>query len=199
MLHLKEFVLLKQQNVIFTHKRHDMQKYVDQLIESIREAGWRVKPPHELWDHADLDSELELEDMAYVEKYIYGEEKPMAEITGIDPTELPPPEKLTIKQRALLAEELEKLLLIKNFVPDFPAKLPFHLRYPHLRELWEDSHVEVSFGENHIEFCDYNEDQCPFPGYCYTCKEVREQMEHDERTAKRSDEHQDGDDFEYPF
>lgn len=199
MLHLKEFVLLKQQSFIVTFKRHDMQKYVDQLIESIREAGWRVRPPHELWDHADLDSELELEDMAYVEQFVYGEEIPMAEITGIDPIELPPPEKLTIKQKAMLAKELEELLRIKNFIPDFPAKLPFHLRYSHIRELWNGEYVEMSFGETHLELCNFNEDHCPFPGYCDTCEEIREQMRYDERNSGKSDQQHHGDDFELPF
>ncbi len=176
-----------------------MKKYVDQLIEAIREAGWRMKPPHEIWDSVDLDSELELEDMAYVEKFVYGEELPMAEITGIDPDELPPPEKLSLKQQALLAGELEKLLRIKNFVPDFPDKLPDHLRYPHLRELWKDAYVEVSFGENHIEFCDFSEDHCPFPGYCDTCEEIREQMKYDEQCSKESDKRPPLDDSELPF
>jgi len=43
--------------------------------------------------------------------------------------------------------------------------------------------VPLSFGDNHIEFCDMNEDECPFPGYCNTCRDVAAQMKFDEETG----------------
>lgn len=43
--------------------------------------------------------------------------------------------------------------------------------------------MPLSFGENHIDFCDLNVDECPFPGYCNTCKEVAEQMKSDDDTG----------------
>ncbi len=158
-----------------------MQKYINQLLEDIRAASWNTRPPHEVWDDADPDYDVELEDISYVEKYMYGKKEPISEITGIDVMVLPPPEQLTDDQQSLLAEELEKLLLNYSFVLDFPEAFPLHMRYSFIWDFWSESHVALSFGTNHIEFCDYEEDQCPFPGYCNTCKEIAEQMKHDER------------------
>lgn len=159
-----------------------MQRYIEQLIGDIRQATWNMKPPHKLWEEseADPDDELELEDMSYVEQYIYGEKEPIAQITGIEQGQLPPPEKLTEEQQTLLVTELERLLQYFHFYLDFPVNYPVHLRYPFILKLWEEDHVPLSFGESHIEFCDYDEENCPFPGYCQNCKEYKEQLKYDE-------------------
>lgn len=175
-----------------------MQRYIEQLIEDIHKATWNMKPPHELWEEseADPDDELELEDMSYLEKYIYGDEVPISVITEIHHEQLPPAEKLTQELQALLAVELEKLLQYFHFHLDFPDDYPSHLRYAFIRKFWEEKHVALSFGENHIEFCDYEEEHCPFPGYCNTCKEVAGQMKFDEEQARRASQ---PDDEELPF
>ncbi len=166
-----------------------MNHYFSQLIDDIRKASWNLRPPHDLWvtSEANPDNELELEDMAYVEQYIYGEEEPIGEITGIDQELLPFPEELTEQEQALLATELEKLLEVFHFVLDFPETFPMHLRYPFIRDFWEESHVALSFGENHIEFCDYTENYCAFPGYCTSCAEIEAQLKFDEASGKSTD------------
>lgn len=165
-----------------------MQHYIEQLIDDLHQATWGMKPPHKMWEEseADPDEELELEDMSHVEQYLYGEKESIAQITGIEQGQLPPPEKLTEEQQTLLATELERLLQYFHFYLDFPKDYPVHLRYAFIRKFWEEEHVPLSFGENHIEFCDYDEANCPFPEYCNTCKEVAEQMKFDEQY-----EHQD--------
>lgn len=177
----------------------NMQNYINQLIKDLRKASWNVRPPRDIWDHADPDYEVELEDLSFVEKFVYGEEEPVSQITGIDAMLLPPPEKLTDDQKALLSVELEKLLLNHHFVLEFPERFPFHLRYPFIREFWNDQHVALSFGNNHIEFCDYEEEDCPFPGYCNTCKEIDQQMKHDEEILKQRGIDDVLDDDELPF
>ncbi len=166
-----------------------MNHYVSQLIDDIRMASWNLRPPHDLWvtSEANPDNELELEDMAYVEQYIYGEEEPIGEITGIDQELLPFPEELTTQEQALLATELEKLLEVFHFVLDFPETFPMHLRYPFIRDFWEESHVALSFGENHIEFCDCTENYCAFPGYCTSCAEIAAQLKFDEASGNETD------------
>lgn len=164
-----------------------MQRYLEQLIDDIHKATWGMKPPHEIWkeSEADPDDELELEDMAYVEKYVYGDKLPISTITGISQEQLPSLEKLKQEQQELLATELEKLLQYFHFYLDFPENYPEYLKYPFIRNFWSDEQVSLSFGENHIEFCDYDELNCPFPGYCTTCKEVAEEMKYDEESANR--------------
>ena len=160
-----------------------MERYIQQLINDIHQATYHVRPPHELWldSEADPQDELELEDMSHVEKYLYGEEEPISSITGIDFEALPPSEKLTKEQKELLATELERLLDFFHFYLDFPIDYPAHLRYPFIKDFWEESHVPMSFGTNHIEFCDYEREGCPFDGYCTTCDEVEAQMKFDEQ------------------
>lgn len=174
-----------------------MQRYIEQLIADIHQATWQIRPPREIWDHADTNSELEREDMEYVEKYIYGDKEPISSITGIDTEMLPVLEKLTQEQQALLAVELEKLLQHFNFYLDFPVNYPSNLRYPFIRNFWDREEVAVSFGENHIEFCSFEEEYCPFPGYCNTCKEVAQQMEFDNKIEKQGNP--DLDEDELPF
>jgi hypothetical protein len=166
-----------------------MERYLEQLIDDIHKATLRVIPPHPLWldTGANPDDEVELEDMSFAEKYMYGDEKSITEITGIDAETLPAPEKLTQEQQSLLAVELENLLQFFHFYLDFPAAYPACLRYSFIRNFWGESHVPISFGEDHIEFCDYDEENCPFPGYCSTCKEIAAQMEYDEKCALDKD------------
>ncbi len=164
-----------------------MQHYLEQLIDDLHKATWGMKPPHKIWENseADPDDELELDDMSHVEKYLYGDAIPISGITGIAQEQLPPVEKLNVEQQALLAVELENLLQYFHFYLDFPKDYPAHLRYAFIRKFWEEKHVALSFGENHIEFCDYDEANCPFPGYCYTCKEVSAQMKFDEQVNQK--------------
>ncbi len=174
-----------------------MKRYIEQLIVDIHQATWQIRPPREIWDHADTNSELEIEDMEYVEKYMYGDKEPISSITGIRTELLPVPDKLTQEQQALLAVELEKLLQHFNFYLDFPVNYPSNMRYPFIRSFWEQEEVALSFGENHIEFCSYEEEHCPFPGYCNTCKEIARQMEFDNKIEKRGNPGLDED--ELPF
>lgn len=162
-----------------------MERYIEQLIDDIHKATWNIRPPHEIWElsEADPDNELELEDMAFAEKHMYGKKKRISKITGIDFGLLPPSNKLTSQQQAHLATELEKLLQLFHFTLDFPENYPADLRYPFILKIWNEKHVPLSFGDDHIEFCDMNEDVCPFPGYCTSCKEVAAQMKFDEETG----------------
>lgn len=166
-----------------------MQRYLEQLIDDLHQATWGMKPPHEIWQEseADPDDELELDDLSYVEKHLYGDEQPISVITGIDREKLPPVDKLNEAQQALLATELEKLLQFFHFHLDFPENFPAHLRYPFILDFWEEEHVALSFGEDHVEFCNYSEGFCAFPDYCTSCPEIKAQFEFDEQF-----EHRDG-------
>ncbi len=154
-----------------------MDRYITELLKEIRKATFNIRPPRELWETADVDDEGEVEDMAYAEEYIYGEKEPVSSVTGIDAESLPPPQKLTKKQKELLATELENLLQYFHFHLDFPEGYPAYLRYPFIKNFWKEKHVALSFGESHIELCDYDEGNCPFPGYCTTCAEFKAEEE----------------------
>jgi len=175
---------------------------IQQLISQIRAATFNIRPPRHLWNDANTDSEVELEDMAFIEKHFEGEEESIEKITGIEQKLLPPSSILSQEQQALLADELERLLQHFNFYLDFPKDLLAHLKYPVIHNFWKENHVAVSFGKNHIELCKMEEENCPFPGHCKTCKEVAAQIKHDEEIEKKfKQQHGTGtnDDFPDPF
>jgi len=153
-----------------------MQRYVEQLISDIRKATWIINPPAEEWEGVDLNNEAEVEDIAYIEKTVFGKKKSISEITGIEKKLLPPPKKLNKEQQKVLAVELEHLLHHFNLYPNFPKNLPDHLKYGVIWGIWNKKYVPVSFGENHIELCNFELENCPFPGYCNTCKEVQTEI-----------------------
>ncbi len=67
-----------------------MQNYIEQRIDDIQAVSWNLKSPRKLWkeSNADPGTELELEDISYVEQYIEGERQPISQITpalSIDP------------------------------------------------------------------------------------------------------------------
>lgn len=163
-----------------------MDKYIEQLIDDLKQARQKVQPPHPLWLESEADpyDEGELEDLSYVEEFVYGKEMPVSEITGIDANLLPPTDRLSPNQRALLAEELEALLHHFHLYPDFPNLYPMHLKYPFLLRVWSEKHVPLSYGENHIEFCDYQVENCPFEGYCHVCGDMEKDKYHSGDSTK---------------
>jgi len=160
-----------------------MERYIEQLIGDIHERMQNADPPSDLWleSVSGQTDETEPEGLAYIDEYLYGEKKPISRITGFDLNLFPPPERLNKEQQALLACELEKLLLHLNFYLDFPANYPNHLRYPFILKFWAEEHVHVSFGESHIEFCSYDEEDCPFPGYCTSCADFNASLSADNK------------------
>jgi hypothetical protein len=106
---------------------------------------------------------------------LFGNPKKLEEITGMPKDALPPEEQLNNKEKAQLSKSLEKLLETFHFIADFPEKVPSEERYKHLRSVWNSQQVYLGMGENHIEFCEYDNNTCPFPKYCDLCNEIKEQ------------------------
>ena len=154
-----------------------MQDYINQFIEEIKLARCKIDPPLDIWNSVDMSNPAEIEDISYVEQFFNGEGKKLSEITGIDTIKLPSFNKLNNEQAAALAIELEKLLIHFNFYPDFPDSYPDHFKYDFFCQIWENEYVPLSFGESHIEFCDYEEETCPFPDYCSKCADLRKEEE----------------------
>ncbi len=177
---------------------HIMERYIEQLIGDIHKARNQIKAPSPEWNYVDFENEGEIEDMSFAEEFIYGKKETLSHITGIAKEMLPPPERLTAHQQERLVPEIEALLLHHNFVAEFPPSLPRKNKYPFLWNIWSQSYVEVSFGRNHIEFCDYDLDNCPFPDHCTVCKEIIAQMKQDENDEKKNppSEKFPGDDFD---
>jgi hypothetical protein len=148
-----------------------MSPHLKNLLTLIRQARQRPWPGRQLYGlpEPDMDEISEPENRSYSDRLLHGRRIPVSRITGIDFKLLPEPEKLNDQQKALLANELETLLLFYHFRLDFPAKFPMTERYPFIFELWKEKHIPVPAGENHIGFCDFDLKSCPFPQYCSIC------------------------------
>lgn len=163
-----------------------MDRYIEQLLEDLNKITSQINSGSEEDTESENDDESFFKHIESVENYLYGEKLPVSDITGISHEQLPPPEKLTKSQQKILAEALENFLGFFHFELDFPRKYPVHLRYPFIRNFWKEKHASLTFGSNHIEFCDYEKENCPFPGYCKSCDEAEEQIKADNEQTKNN-------------
>jgi len=153
-----------------------MQRYVEQLVEDLRAIA--KNPPH-LPENGgipfpDVPDEEDLEEL---EEFVEGERRKLSEIVGLAKSALPDHKRLNDKQVNWLFDELIKMLGPWNFIPEFPDDVPGRLKYKVLRDHWDDEHVYMRFGRVNIQFCDYDPENCPFPGYCEVCDEVNQGSE----------------------
>jgi len=149
-----------------------MERYLSQLIEDLKNAAKRKRPPK-----MELDPELEV--VRGAEEYLYGTPYKLSTLLGIDKNAFPPQEKFNDKQLYLLATEIENLWAAFNFYPVFPNDLPAIYRYKLLISKWDEPVQYVSAGNIHIEFCDYETENCPFPEKYCMCKDFGDDLNSD--------------------
>ena len=171
-----------------------MQRYINQLIEELHEIAHKVNPTGSFKEETVHDDESFFKHIEDVENYLHGEPLPVSQITGIEHEQLPPPDRLNEKQQTLLAVELENFLSHFHFALDFPANYPIHLRYSFIKNFWTEKHAAMKFGTSHIEFCYYEKEECPFPGYCTTCDEFENDIENPD-----IEKYNENDENELPF
>ncbi len=149
-----------------------MKRYIEQLLEDIRKAALSAPHLHERKQYMSDEEELD-EHFEEIERYVQGEnDRPLSSIVGIPAIMLPAAEKLTKSQIKLIVKELVKMLNSWNFYPDFPEKVPDEMKYRALISVWNSEQTYMRSGRMHIEFCDYDPDKCPFPGFCDACDEI---------------------------
>lgn len=146
-----------------------MKRYLEQLINDMRESARNVSDEDLTVFFRNADDE---DNLPFSEDYQHGPRRKLSEIVGIPSMSFPPEDQLTDNQTEILAREMELLLKAYFFYPEFPSGVPGRLRYRHLIRIWDDEHVFLINGENHLEFCDYDETNCPFPGYCNICSQI---------------------------
>lgn len=165
-----------------------MNRYIEQLIEDLRKAAENAPHLNEIETNLTTDEEFarHIED---VERYLHGEQEKLSEIIGVPLKMLPSADKLNKHQLRILTQELIKLLNDWNFYPDFPDNLPDDMKYKALLDVWESDQVYMSSGETHLEFCDYDPENCPFPGYCKSCENRNDELEEsaDDYTSEMED------------
>ncbi len=170
-----------------------MDKYISQLVRDIEQLIHK-KPSiiSDIWDGKDLKRKAEVDDLSSVEEYLYGQKHELQYIVGIKKELLPPSERLSELQIAKLLPMLESLLENHNFELSYPTKLDSRTKYELLYKEWSKKHVKVNYGSVGIEFCYYNEEECPLPGKCKACEESRLEFERFDKEEKNTESISDG-------
>ena len=151
-----------------------MERYIQQLTEDFREAAEKVPTMDEVRKRFNIEIPEELEMFAYAEMYLRMPSQKLSTILGIKKSVLPPPERLSPTQTALLCDEMIHLLNAYYFYTDFPQELPVNIKYRLLYKEWDRHHIFTGEGNVHIEFCDYEPARCPFPSKFCRCKQFVE-------------------------
>jgi len=151
-----------------------MDEYVRQLIDILRLA---IDQAPEVKDEPVNSDESFIEHIEEVERILGEPSKKLSEILDVSPSLFPHQDKLNEQQMAELAKEMINLMQAYNFYPNIPEEVPTEMLYAALLKNWE---AEVVFSANSpgiMELCDYDDDNCPFPGYCDVCKNVENDLE----------------------
>lgn len=155
-----------------------MDKYINNLINDILNLlNTPTTRQYEFWDVNEVKNNSDSDAVSNAEEYLYGQRLPIQQITKIDKKVLPPPEKLNDHQISILLPYLEKLLMRHNFELAYPGNIDLLTKYELLYKEWEKKHPFVSQGRIGIEFCYYNEKDCPIPGRCNACEQFEKEYE----------------------
>ena len=148
-----------------------MQNYVNQLLTDMAAAQKNL--PTEV-DYALLypDHPAVAYGLTHIAEYEMSPRHSMDDLLGIKAEQLPPDDKLSDEQVVQLNDGIVALWEAFNISPDLPNEVPPRLIYEALKNYWATKTVQyVSEGRIHIEFCDYEPDECPWGSDYCSCKE----------------------------
>lgn len=106
------------------------------------------------------------------EKFAHGDTLPLSTMVGIPYHMLPDPRQLTDEHLSALLPEMFALLDAFRCYPEYPGKVPDRLLYKVLRSIWDDEFTFVTDGIEILDLCDFDDENCPFEGYCNQCEEI---------------------------
>ena len=162
-----------------------MEKYINQLVEDIREAHKKAPVQKSIYGKSDDELLSELEE---VDRIIEEEpDKPMHNIFGIDPIMFPPVERLSRNQAARLANEILDLWNKFNIDAVYPENFPKYKLYPLLVRKFSEPFLYFPMGMTGVEFCDYDAANCPFGDKYCMCKHFEGVSENDRLNPAKDD------------
>ena len=147
-----------------------MQNYLTQLLEYLEEAKERKPQPR----YIELPPEMEaLRDVIDMEMSWQENERTMEAIFGVPQIYFPPVERLTDDQLKMVVDAILSLWRVFNYEADLPQNIPAKYAYTELVKCWKKGYplLKGSNGTWHIEFCNYDTTQCPWPSKFCSCKE----------------------------
>lgn len=156
-----------------------MQRYIDQLIEDLRQAKNHVPPEPKL----SKDYEEFEEQMFAIET---APDIPAKKLFGVAFHELPPPEKLTDAQMQQLIDAIADTWEAFNIDIYFIDEIPLPLRYEIVRdEFASDIHYMPGWSMT-FDFCAYWCPDCKIADYCENKDEIWTKEELEEERRKKT-------------
>jgi len=143
-----------------------METYIAQLLEDLQEGSRQLPPAPFLTGDPDYLS------LDYIEEWETAPYHPFGTVMGIEGVVFPPDERLSDEQVERLSEAILALWASRNVFADLPDELPWRVAYRLLVQRWAGEPIQfLAQGMNcHLEFCDYEPENCPFGlAYCQ-CK-----------------------------
>jgi len=162
-----------------------MQAYIDQLLADLRERHDKQPPPVDYRllhpQYADVPEELR-----YVVEWENAPEQTFEELFGISAEAFPPAEQLSETQMEAIVEGVLSLWKGWRMYATVPEKAPIASLYRVLTNYWrEETICYVSEGDTHLEFCEYDTENCPWGSAHCTCKDFLDIDDSDERRNTR--------------
>jgi hypothetical protein len=182
---LKCFSIFVKNTILLQGKHTTMKKYLHALLADLAEAKNNRPPVREVQDDEFTPFELEefmessMEDSADMSsgnaEKTASKSRNIRETMGLEREQFPPADYWSEEEAAQLVIALNDLLKHYNLSADYPETLPPLMAYTTLVGALEKYAPIMPFGEWHLEFCDYNPEECPFgEPYC-TCGKWREE------------------------
>lgn len=150
-----------------------MERYITQLLEDLEQIiSYRQASEESL--ALAVNEEESQDDALELSKLLSTKHCTFAELLDVNVQLLPPEHMLSDEHTISLMDSLSDALMVHNCYLDFPSKLSSRDRYRILRETWNAPQQLYKECMNTIDFCDYDQDNCPFgPGKCQ-CKDFED-------------------------
>ena len=141
-----------------------MKKYLKHLLNDITAARAMRPPARPVADEEFLP--WEIEDWMTDDEPDLKIRLTVGDRMGLRKDEFPPEDYWTDDEAAQIVAALHETFSAYNLAVDFPKKLPPKWAYRMFLVAFDRHAPDMPFGEYHLEFCDYDEETCPFGEFC---------------------------------
>lgn len=160
-----------------------MQRYIEQVINDLRQAKKNVPPEPDFGEtYKEFEKTMwEIENAPDID---------VKKTFGVSFEELPPPEKLTVKQMQQLIDAIEDTWNAFRISVELPCDIPVKLKYELFRDEFDEENNPIPGYANVFSFCDGWCPGCKLAEYCPSRREI---WNDDEFEEARREEHNSGD------
>ncbi len=141
----------------------DISRYVEQLVEIIAQNHCKV-----------VSNSIFTENNRQRFFETVKQSKSISSLVGIEKQELPQICKLNKSQSEKLINSITNFLASLRIYFDFPNRLSVSSKYEHVYNCWNNT-MSLTDKEHHIEFCHYNNENCPYEDCCTICSELKDE------------------------